>query len=165
MFALGLILLAMAGRFAPHPPNVTPLTAVALLGGAYLPKRWAIAVPLAAIVLSDLVIGLHDVVAFTWTSIALISLLGWWIRRRPEMSRIALASVLGSTFFFLLTNFGVWLLGDQGTMYPRTLEGLGTCYVAALPFFRNALLGDLVITSTLFGLCAWAMQSRASRVV
>jgi len=154
----GLILLGVVARFVPHPPNVTPLTAIALFGGAYLPKAWGIGLPLLTIALSDLVIGVHDVIAFTWASVALTAVLGWWVRRRAGVRRLVGASLLGSTIFFLVTNFGVWLFGHGGTMYPKTVAGIAQCYVAAVPFYRNALLGDLIYTSAIFGLYAWASR-------
>lgn len=158
--AIGLIALGVAARFAPHPPNVSPLAAMALFGGTYLSRGWAIGVPLASVVLSDLVMGLHEVIAFTWGSVALTGLVGWWVRQHPSARRLVLASCLASTLFFVATNFGVWWLGENGTMYPKTLEGLVSCYTAALPFFRNTLLGDLAWTAGLFGLYAWSTKSR-----
>lgn len=155
---LGLILVGMAARFLPHPGNMTPLVAMALFGATCLSRRWGVALPLAAVVLSDLAIGLHDVIAFTWGAFALTGVVGWWLRRQPTGGRMVLAALGGSTLFFLVTNFGVWLVGHQGTMYPKSLEGLWTCYVAALPFFRNMLIGDLVYTLGFFGLYAWALR-------
>lgn len=156
--AMGLILLGVVARLIPHPPNVTPLTAIALFGGTSLPKRWAILLPLVIVAISDLLIGLHDVVAFTWSSLALTGLLGWWIRKRAHAARIAFCAIAGSTIFFLVTNFGVWLVGDGGLMYPKTFQGLWLCYIAALPFYRNALIGDLVFTAAIFGLYALATK-------
>ena len=162
---IGLIGLGVVARWVPHPPNVTPLTALALFGGAYLSRRWAIGLPLVAVVLSDLVIGLHETVAFTWGAFALAGLLGWWVRRQPSAKRIVLGSCAGSMLFFLVTNFGVWLLGHQGTMYPQTLDGLVSCYAAALPFLRNTFAGDLMWTAGLFGLYALASaRGRAPRL-
>ncbi len=159
--AFGLIVIGILARVLPHPPNVTPLTAIALFGGAALSARWAVGLPLITVMLSDMAIGLHDVVAFTWSGFALTGLLGLWIRRQPSVRRIVLASAAGSTFFFLLSNFGVWLVGDAGTMYPKTLQGLWLCYEAALPFFRNALIGDLVYTGGIFGAYAWMTRRLA----
>ena len=161
--AFGLIAFGVLARLFPHPWNVTPVTALALFGGATLSLRWAIGLPLATIVLSDLVLGLHDVIAFTWSGVILTGLLGLWIRPQPTVRRIAIASGLASTLFFLLTNFGVWLVGDNGTMYPKTLQGLWQCYAAALPFYRNALLGDLVYSAAIFGVYAVATSGRLAR--
>ena len=161
--AFGLIVIGILARFLPHPPNVTPLTAMALFGGAALSAGWAVGLPLITVILSDMVIGLHDVVAFTWSAFALTGLLGWWLRRQPSAGHIVLASAAGSTLFFLVSNFGVWLIGDAGTMYPKTLQGLWLCYEAALPFFRNALIGDVVYTVGIFGVYAWCAGRVAIR--
>ena len=156
--AIGLLVFAAFARLIPHPPNMTPLVAVALFGGATLSKGLGILVPLVAIMASDLALGLHDVVAFTWGSVILMAMLGWWVRPHSHGGRIAGAAVLGSTLFFLVTNFGVWLVGHGGSMYPKTLAGLLECYIAALPFYRNALIGDLGWTLGLFGLYALATR-------
>ena len=153
-WAFGIVALGFLARLAPHPANVTPVAALALFGGSMLPAGWAVSLPLATLVASDVAIGLHHVIAFTWISFAATGLLGRWIARRPTAGRIVAASLIASVGFFLVTNFGVWWLGDDGRMYPRTLEGLWTCYVAALPFFRNSLIGDLAYTAGLFGLYA-----------
>ena len=153
-----LMLLGVAARLLPHPANVTPLTAIALFGATWLAGAWSIGLPLAIIMLSDLLLGLHETILFTWSGVALTAAIGLWLRRKPSAGRIACASLAGSTSFFLLTNFGVWLVGAHGTMYPKTLEGLAGCYVAALPFFRNALIGDLAATFGLFGLYALATK-------
>ena len=64
------------------------------------------------------------------------------------MPRIAGAAMTSSALFFLVTNFGVWAFGS---LYPMTWDGLIACYVAAVPFFRNTLQGDLFYTLVLFG--------------
>lgn len=147
-----MILAAAASRLLPHPPNVAPITALALFAGAYLDRKWlAFVVPLAAIFLSDFVLGLHPLVPIVYGSFALIACIGFWLRRRRTTARIAAASLVGSVLFFALTNFACWLL-----WYPRSLEGLVACYVAAIPFFRNTLMGDAVYTAVLFGALALA---------
>ena len=166
--AIGLILVGVVARLVPHAPNVTPLTAMALFGATYLSRRWGILLPLATVILSDLILGLHETILFTWGGFALTGLVGWWLRRQPSAGRIVASAVAGSFIFFLVSNFGVWLLGDGGTMYPKTAEGLWSCFVAALPFYRNTLVGDLVYTAGFFGLYAWVNQrvlvSTAARV-
>jgi len=88
-----------------------------------------------------------------------VGLLGWWVRRRQHVGRLCVASLIGSSIFFVVSNFGVWFMGHPGSIYPKTAEGLGLCYVAAIPFFRNALIGDVLYTAALFGL--YALASRA----
>ncbi len=156
---VGLILLGVVARLAPHPPNATPLMAIALFGGTYLAKRWSVLLPLIIVAASDLVIGWHDTVFFTWGAFALTGLIAWWVRRQPSAGRILCGAFAGSLAFFLITNFGVWLIGHGGTMYLKTLDGLVSCYVAAIPFFRNALLGDVAYTAALFGGYALALRA------
>lgn len=143
------IFLAALLRLVPHPPNFSPIAAMALFGGAYLPKRWlAFAAPFGALLLSDLVIGFHALMPIVYGSVALVVCLGWLLERRRTAGRVALAATAGSVLFFLLTNFGVWAFGD---MYPKTAAGLAASYTAAIPFFQNALAGDLFFTALLFG--------------
>ena len=163
--AWALMAAAIVARLLPHPPNVTLLSAIALFGGSVLPKRWSLLVPLASVVASDALIGFHDVIAFTWGSVILTATLGWWVRQSPRPGRIVRASLIGSTMFFLVTNFGVWLVGGHGAMYPKTLGGLWSCYVAAVPFYRSALLADLIYTGTLFAAYAWMSRRLGAPVL
>ncbi len=144
----GLIILGVISRVVPHPWNATPVMAIALFGGTYLSQRWSIFLPLVIVALSDLLIGWHNTVPFTWSAFALTGLLGWWVCQRPTASRVIGGSLIGSVSFFIITNFGVWAVGE---LYPRTIAGFWECYVAAIPFFRGTLLGDLVYTTVFFG--------------
>ncbi len=152
----GIILAAAASRLIPHPPNLTPIAAMALFGGAYFnDKRAAFAVPLSAMLLSDLALGLirygaaiFPMMPFVYAAFAGTVVLGLMLRHRPSAFRIGSAALVAAVLFFLVTNLGVW---TGGHLYPRTLEGLVTCYVAAIPFFRNMLLGNVLYTALLFG--------------
>ncbi len=154
----GMILAAAASRLIPHPPNFAPIGAMALFGGAcFADRRVAFAVPLAAMSLSDLVIGLlsgdlflglHRLIPVVYGSFTLSVCLGFWLRTRRTVMPIAGATLAGSVLFFVVTNFSVWALGSS---YPKTWEGLVACYVAAIPFFHNTLLGDAVYSAALFG--------------
>ena len=145
----GMILVAAASRLIPHPPNFIPLAALALFGGAsFASKRAAFFVPLAGLFLSDLVLGLYTITPVVYCSFALITCLGFWLRRRQNIWRIAGATVAGAALFFVLTNFGVWLIGG---LYRRAWAGLVDCFVAAIPFFRNTLISDLLYSALLFG--------------
>jgi hypothetical protein len=146
---LSAILAAAALRLVPHPPNFSPIDAMALFSGAYLGRRWvAVAAPLAALLLSDLVLGFYHGMATVYASVALIVVIGWWLCARRTLLRIAGAALAGSVTFFAITNFGMWLWSG---IYPRTLSGLETCFVAAVPFFQNTLAGDLFYSALLFG--------------
>jgi hypothetical protein len=146
---ISMILLAAATRLIPHPPNMTSLTAVALFGGAYFSdKRLAFAVPLIALFLSDLVLGFYHHMEVVYLSFALIVTIGLWLQSHRTALPIAGAALVSSVLFFALTNFGVWAFD---ALYPKTLGGLIACYVAAIPFFQNTLIGDLLYTAVLFG--------------
>lgn len=156
----GTVLAAAAARLLPHPWNFTPIGAMALFGGAqFASKRASFLVPLAALFLSDLVLGLHLLMPFVYACFALTVCLGFWVRRQPGVGRIAVASLISSTLFFLVTNFGVWACLNT---YPKTAGGLLTCYAAGLPFFRNGLLGDLFYAGLLFGALALAQRRFAT---
>lgn len=159
-YLIGVLLVIAAGaalRLVPHPPNFSPIAAMALFGGATLARReLGILVPLVALFLSDLVIGFHDQMVAVYVSFGLVAAIGLTLKNQRTVARVASASVAGSVLFFVFTNFSVWMTGG---MYPMTWEGLVACYVAALPFFQNSLVGDLVFTGAFFG--AWALLAKA----
>lgn len=128
------ILVAALTRLLPHPPNFTPITAMALFSGVFFDKKvLRFLVPLSAVVISDVFLGFYTISLFVYLSFFLITLLGRW------MKKVHIGAVLmGSTLFFVVSNLGVWLL-----YYPLTLEGLLTCFTLAIPFFGNAILGDV----------------------
>lgn len=156
-FLAALVLAAAASRLLPHAPNVTPIAAMALLGGAcFSNKGLAFFVPLAALFLSDCVIGLHGGMAFVYGAFALAVCLGFFLKGRRTPLAIFSAALASSVIFYLVSNFGVWISGD---MYAHTWSGLTECYAAAVPFFRNDLLGTLAYSALLFGGVAFAERS------
>jgi hypothetical protein len=143
------ILAAAALRLVPHPPNFSPIDGMALFSGAYLGRRAiALAAPLGALLVSDLILGFYPGMNFVYASVALVVLLGWTLERRRSPLRVGAAAISGALLFFVLTNFGMWLFSG---FYPRNLAGLEACYVAAIPFFQNSLAGDLFYAAILFG--------------
>ena len=110
---------------------------------------------MAAMLLSDLLIGFHGGMPFVYAAILLISALGLAIRSRLNPVWIGGAALSASLLFFVVTNFGVWLAGG---LYPATGAGLVSAFVAAIPFFGNTLAGDLIYTGLLFGGFALAEQ-------
>lgn len=146
---VAMILAAAVSRLIPHPPNFTPIAAMALFGGAtFASKRMAFLVPLAGMALSDLVLGFYSITPIVYGSFALIVCLGFWLRQRKSPTRTAFAAIASALLFFIVTNFGVWAIGD---LYPKTWTGLADCYVAAIPFFRNTLVSGLFYSAALFG--------------
>jgi hypothetical protein len=146
---IAMVLVAAASRLIPHPPNLASISAIALFGGAYFSdRRLAFLIPLTALLLSDLILGFYSHMEVVYLSFALIVCIGLWLQKKRSVFQIAGAALASSVLFFLLTNFGVWAFES---LYPKTLEGLITCYVAAIPFFQNTLQGDLFFTAVLFG--------------
>ena len=156
-----MILLAALSRLLPHPPNFSPVEAIALFGGAYFASRaWALMVPLLAMLASDLVMtatlgGSYATyvggVSFwsVYACIALSTLLGFGLRGKVGGARLLGYALAGSVLFFVVTNFGAWL-GSAGT-YPQTAAGLAAAYVAGIPFFQWTVLGTLGYAALLFG--------------
>jgi len=154
---LSAIVAAAALRLVPHPPNFSPIDAMALFSGAYLGRRsLAFVAPLAALLLSDLILGFYAGMAFVYASVALVVLIGWWVSSPSTALHIGAGALAGSISFFLITNFGMWLFSG---FYPLTSAGLAACFVAAIPFFQNTVAGDLFYTVLLFG--GFALLERA----
>lgn len=152
-FVLAFILVAAVIRILPHAPNFSPVTALALFGGALIARKTlALCLPLLAMILSDLVLGFHSGVPSVYGAFALVAIVGFGLRERRSVGRLALSSLSGTMIFFFVTNFAVW---TRGTLYPLTWTGLVECYVAAIPFLRNAALGDALFTFAIFGSWAW----------
>ncbi len=142
-----LIAFAASARLMPHPANFAPIAAIAIFGGAFFSFYLAVALPLLAMAITDIVIGFHGLIPFTWGSFIFIALMSNRNMKEIKLTSVVGASMAASVFFFVVTNFGVWL---EGRLYPQTFEGLMSSYYNALPFFRNTLLGDLVYTGALF---------------
>lgn len=138
---ISMIVLAVASRLLPHPPNFAPITGIALFAASKLNKKIvAFLVPLFCLFITDLILGLGWINLFVYGAFGMISLIGMRIQR------VSILTVLSaSLLFFIVSNFGVWLL-----YYPLTLEGLVTCFTLAIPFFGNTIAGDLVYTAVLF---------------
>lgn len=125
---------AILFRLVPHPPNFTPITALALFGSSQSKDRFSgTYLSLLVMFVSDIILGFSMITPFVYGSFILISIL---------FNEINVKNVLASSLlFFIITNFGVWVLG-----YPFTLEGLILCYTLAIPFFVNSILGDLLFS-------------------
>jgi hypothetical protein len=138
---ISFIVIAVLMRVLPHIPNVTPVTAVALFSGAYFTnKRYAYFIPLLMMFLSDLFLGFSGITLFVYTAFLLVSYIGV-STKKMTITTILLSSIS----FFVITNFGVWLMG-----YPKTISGFLECYTLAIPFFRNSLIGDFFYAGVLY---------------
>ncbi|MDR1339164.1 MAG: hypothetical protein LBK58_03810 [Prevotellaceae bacterium] len=164
-----IIFLAAMSRLIPHPANFAPIGGMALFGAAYCGKRcWAFVVPIVSMWISDLV--LNNVVysqyfdgfvwfysgsLFSYGAFTLIALLGFVTLKRIRAVNLALSALGASIIFFAVSNFGVWL---SAGLYPPTVDGLISCYVAGIPFFKNTIAGDFVYTAILFGAFEMAVK-------
>lgn len=149
LLAALLILLTVAIRVSKFIPNVAPVAALAIFGGATLAFPWSLIVPLAAMGVADYIIG-FDKVSITLTiygSFIVTALLGMTLRKKWRPFRLIGVSLAGSIIFYLATNAAVWWWGE---LYPRTADGLILAYWFAIPFFRYTLLGDIVYCFSLF---------------
>ena len=157
-----LILFASFSRIIPHIPNFTPIGAIALFGGAYLKNKYhAFLIPIASLWLSDLILNNFIFTFysdFTWfypgflwqyISFTLIIILGFFLLKKINFKNVFIAAASSSILFFVITNFGVWI---SGSMYTLDFQGLITCYVMALPFFKGTLLGFMCYSAFLFGI-------------
>lgn len=159
LIVFSLILIAVASRYLPHPANFTPILAISLFAGAHFAsKKLSLFLPVCALLISDLLIGFHDQMIPVYGISLLLVVAGWRLRISSSVSKIALWSLSGSVLFFLVTNFYVWLAG----YYSYDLNGLVQCFIMAVPFFQNSLLGDLFYTTVLFG--GFALIDRKSVV-
>jgi len=144
-----LITLSAVLRIVPHPWNLTPVGAMALFSGAMFRNRWiAFLLPLAGLLAGDLFAGFYKLMLVVYASFAVSVAIGRWLRENRSLARIGGAVFLGAAQFFVITNFAVWAVGG---FYPRTAEGLVTCFVAGVPFFWNTLAGDALYAGVLFG--------------
>jgi hypothetical protein len=153
ILAILMVLGAGIFRLAAHEFqwwNIAPVAAMALLGGMYCGRRYALWVPLAVLVVTDLALNaqMHYPLLYwprliDYAAFLLIGALGMWSRTRRPFVKFRCA-VVTPFLFYLVSNFGVWLFGLNlaSQPYPKTLAGLADCYVAALPFLRGTIVGD-----------------------
>lgn len=155
-FAIFLIFAVATMRIARHygiidlPPNFAPIGAVALFSAVYLNKKQSLIIPIIAMLLADIFIGFYNpaIVFFVYLSFILTTVLGLYIKQNKSLVNIIGGSLLASVLFYLITNFAVWSFSG---LYPQTIQGLYQCYIMAIPFFRNTLLGDLFYVTLMFG--------------
>lgn len=156
-----LTLLTIILRLLPHAPNFAPLGALALWAGMTGDKR-KILLPLAAVLVTDLVLGFYSGFVWVYLSYGLLFLTGYFSRKASGLRKFLGLPLVGSLFFYLVSNFGVWA---SGGMYPADGAGLLRCYAAALPFFRFTLVSDLVYFNAFAALAALGPVKSAKLVL
>jgi len=152
IFIIILIIVAAFSRLIPHPLNFTPIGALGLFAGAYIVDKRVWLLPLSAILLSDFIIGFYEPIAmlFVYFGFALSVFIGRFVlSEKRSVFRLGGAAITSATLFFIVSNFGTWL---TGMLYTISFAGLIECYVMAIPFYGNTLLGDLFYVVVLFGI-------------
>lgn len=146
--SLVLILLVVFSRLIPHPPNFTPVLSIALFSGFIFKNKWkSFLIPVVGLALSNLVLGFQLISWVVMGIMLVITVLGVRLKaKKPHLQWISY-SMISSILFFVLSNFFVWL---QSGLYPLTFEGLFTCYIMAIPFFKNTILSTLICSFALF---------------
>ncbi|MCB0501395.1 MAG: hypothetical protein KDD32_01835 [Bacteroidetes bacterium] len=166
------IVLSIVLRAFPHIPNMAPIAAIALFSGAYFAKKqWAFVITFLALFLSDAVLhiqyligvrefaGFYPNMIFVYTGIAMVIGIGLLMRNKVNAFTVLGGALSGSVLFYIISNFGVWLMG---TMYSKTFAGLVECYVAGIPFYRGTLMGDVIYSALLFGAFGFILQSKTN---
>ena len=146
LFALGLIFLMVFSRLIPHPPNFTPIIAVAIMSGYFFKKiHISFIVLIVSMLLTDFILGFYKNMIFIYLSLFFIILL--FFNRKIEGKNLIFYSFAGSLIFYLVTNFAVWLFGD---MYEKNLSGLIYCYYMAIPFFTKTIISTIFFSYAAF---------------
>ena len=151
---LSLVAFLVLARVIPHPPNFTPVLGMAIFAPFLFRDLFvAVALPLIAMLVSNLILGFHSSMFFVFLAIALITMVAHFAKMHaPTLVKTA-GMVVASTFsFFVITNFAVWALDS---LYPMSLEGLIACYIAAIPFYGNTIISTAIFSVLFLGMAKW----------
>ncbi len=141
---LGLILIISFSRLIPHPPNFTPIIAVAILSGYFFKNLYAsIGVVITSVLLTDIILGFYPSMAMVYLSLIIIVLSFYKLNNLINFKNLFLYGLSGSIIFFIFSNLGVWMFDG---LYEKNINGLVQCYVMAIPFFKNTLASTLVFS-------------------
>ena len=147
-----LILILSFSRLIPHPPNFTPIIAVAILSSYFFKNIYlSCATLLISMLLADAFIGFYSNMLFVYLSLLLIVFIFHKISEKMNFKNLFICGFIGSLIFFIISNFGVWVLGSPGVLdlpYEKNLNGLVECYILAIPFFGNTFLSTLIFSYT-----------------
>ncbi len=151
MLAIALILLGIGTRLLPHASQFTAILAVAMFAGMYLNRTQALVVPVATMIATDLILGFHDTMFYTWGSMIAISAIGLWLKDRKNFVTVTAGSLWSAILFFVVTNVGAWL----SPLYPHTMAGLNECFIMAIPFFKTTLASTVAYSLVLYAGYEW----------
>jgi len=144
LFPFIIILIMVLSRLILHPPNFTPIIAMAMMSG-YFFKNFNLSVLILGFTMlfSDLFLGFHNNMIFVYIPLFVIVSFCFKISTKINYKNLFFLGIGSSLIFFLISNFGVWLLGN---MYEKNLYGLMNCYILAIPFFNNTLISTFVFS-------------------
>lgn len=163
LWLIAALSIALLSRLVPHAPNWTAVGALALWGGTFFQKRsWSLVVPLAVLIISDLVLGFHSTMIWVYAGFLLVTLLGWVLPPSLGAKFWVPGSLVGSLVFFIVSNFGVWMSGE---LYSKTWEGLVGCFVMAVPFLWSAMAADIFFNSIFAITYVLAVKGISSRSI
>ena len=144
IFPIGLILILALSRLIPHPDNFTPIIALAIMSSYFFRNvNFSYIIMLFSMLLADFFIGFYSHMLFVYLSLFLIVLIFFKISKKINYKNLFIFSFFGSVIFFLISNFGVWLVGN---LYERNINGLMECYFMAIPFFKNTITSTLIFS-------------------
>ena len=155
IFPIGLVLLLAFSRLIPHPPNFTPIVAVAIMSGYFFKNiKLSFVVLLISMLLVDVFIGFYKHMLFVYLSLFLITFIFFKISDKINFKNLFVFGFLGSLIFYLVSNFGVWASGVLSPItnlpYEKNLNGLISCYLLAIPFFKNTLFSTIIFSYAAF---------------
>jgi len=148
IFPIGLILILALARLIPHPPNFTPIIAVAIMSGYFFKNiNLSFITLLISMLIADIFIGFYENAIFVYASLLLVTYVFHKFSNKINFKNLFICGFAGSLIFFIVSNFGVWFLGSPGVndiAYEKSFSGLIQCYVLAIPFFGNTFLSTLI---------------------
>ncbi len=148
IFPISLILILALARLIPHPPNFTPIIAVAIMSSYFFKNIYlSFATLLIAMLLGDIFIGFYANMSFVYLSLCLITFIFFKINLQINYKSLFIFGFFGSVIFYLISNFGVWFLDD---LYEKNFRGLMSCYFLAIPFFKNTFFSTLIFSYSAF---------------
>ena len=148
IFPIGLVLLLAFSRLIPHPPNFTPIIAVAIMSGYFFRNiNMSFVVLLTSMLLADIFVGFYEHMFFVYLSLFLITFIFFKIANKINFKNLFVFGFFGSLIFYLISNFGVWA---TGILYEKNLNGLINCYFLAIPFFKNTFFSTIIFSYAAF---------------
>jgi len=141
---ISLVFILSLSRLIPHPPNFTPIITVAIMSSYFFKNVYLSAVVLIiSVLIGDIFIGFYVKMIFVYISLLFITVFFFKASKRMNSKNLIIFAFTGSLVFFLISNLGVWILGD---LYEKNLNGLMQCYIMAIPFFKNTLFSTIIFS-------------------